>query len=200
MKIYIIYWLSLTLTLSLTSIAYADPPDWAGQFNVSDYEFNASMTGILLINGEVARDSLNQIAAFVEDEVRGVATPIAIGDQWLFFLTVYSNAAVGEVITFRAYIAGQDTVLPVAETVEFQLNAIIGQPNAPFEWNVTRLIYDLNQNQQVDVGDIQWLCQFYLGSQLGDPNYFSQFDYDQNHAIDETDLVYLMTIWCGGQP
>ncbi|SVD37875.1 uncharacterized protein METZ01_LOCUS390729, partial [marine metagenome] len=54
----------------LLSIGLSDPPDWS--VNPPDFQFNASMTGVLIINGEESTDSNDIIAAFVGDECRGI--------------------------------------------------------------------------------------------------------------------------------
>jgi len=45
------------------SLGLSDPPDWT--VNPPDFQFNASMTGVLLFNGEESTDSNDIIAAFV---------------------------------------------------------------------------------------------------------------------------------------
>ncbi|RMH69447.1 MAG: hypothetical protein D6675_12600, partial [Gemmatimonadetes bacterium] len=67
--------------------------------------------------------------------IRGVASPVQVGNMWLFFLTVYSNEVVGEMIHFQTYVYAFDAVVPVIETIEFEANQVIGSPTDPFEWH-----------------------------------------------------------------
>ena len=72
------------------SMGLSDQPDWS--INPSDFQFNASMTGVLIFNGEESTDSNDIIAAFVGDECRGVKTEgILISGRMVFGLTIFGN-------------------------------------------------------------------------------------------------------------
>jgi hypothetical protein len=70
------------------------------------------------------------LAAFVDGELRGVATPIQVLDTWMYFLTVYANTT-GEVVSFQAYVAAADVVAKVEGSINFQANQIYGEPDNP---------------------------------------------------------------------
>jgi len=109
----------------------AAPPDWS----VSENSFTrqASMVGELYLD-EVPQGSDNLVAAFVGGDVRGVAAAVPVGNQWLYFMTLYANTN-GETITFKAYIDSLDQVVTIEETVIFTGGAEYGDLAEPFLWH-----------------------------------------------------------------
>jgi hypothetical protein len=108
------------ITCSLIAAMHAQaeyPPSW--QVNPNDYENIMTVTGILIVNGSVSNDSLNTLAGFDDAEnCRAVSQAVLVNDRWTYFLTVYGNMA-GELIHFRYHSATWDTVLDVAESIDF---------------------------------------------------------------------------------
>jgi len=113
---------------------YSDPPDWS--VNPPDFQFNASMTGVLIFNGEESTDSNDIIAAFVGDECRGVKTDgILISGRMVFGLTIFGDEN-GESLTFKAYDVSTDHVFDSTEfSYSFVPNDVVGTPEDPTEWN-----------------------------------------------------------------
>ncbi len=90
----------LLLITVLVSQLNASPPNWDP---VSNLQYNMNVTGMLQIEDEVFSDDPQDIiGAFVEDECRGVISPMP-EHQGLLFLTIGSNQMQGETITFKAY-------------------------------------------------------------------------------------------------
>ncbi len=114
-------------------------PDW----NVipQDYEFSMNMTGQLFTHDSLSTDIYDMVGAFVDGECRGMAQPVYIEalNQYLLFMTVYSNETDSEQIEFQSYNADLDELLYVDETVEFTSNAIIGTVEEPFPWDARYL-------------------------------------------------------------
>ncbi|MBI3193960.1 MAG: hypothetical protein HYZ34_05745, partial [Ignavibacteriae bacterium] len=120
------------LLLIGTMLIFAGPPDWT--INPSNFQFNSTVTAVLMVNDTLAENG-NIVGAFTGNEVRGVATPIQVGDSWMYFMTMYSNTASGENVTFKAYVASADIIADVAETIPFVANSITGSPASPFQWH-----------------------------------------------------------------
>ncbi len=80
---------ALALLLSSTAPAAADAPDWS--VNPSDFDLSAAITAVLSKDFEPVEGELNQVAAIVEGEVRGVANPVKVLDSCMFFITIYSD-------------------------------------------------------------------------------------------------------------
>ena len=147
--------LALALLPALGDSAAAQVPDWS--VNASDFDLSAAMTAVLSKDFEPVEGELNQVAAMVDGEVRGVATPVNVLDSWMFFITIYSDTN-GETISFQAYIADDDQVLDVDETIAFQANGTFGDPSNPTSLNAF-LEFDFAPtvsgiaDQTVEVGD-----------------------------------------------
>ena len=103
-------------------------PSW--NVNPADYESTMSITASLRVEGMPSQGSSDLLAAFVGDEVRGVAAPIEVAGQMVYFLTVYANGS-GETLSFRLYEANTDLVRVARETLTFEANAIAGLPSSP---------------------------------------------------------------------
>ena len=116
-----------------SSYLYSVPPDWS--VNPPDFQFNASMTGVLVFNGEESNDSNDIIAAFVGEECRGVKTDgIIISGRMVFGLTIFGNEN-GESLTVKAYDASIDHVFDSTEfSYSFVPNGVEGSLENPIEW------------------------------------------------------------------
>ena len=128
------YWYWFFSIVFISNNLYSDPPDWS--VNPPDFQFNASMTGVLIFNGEESTDSNDIIAAFVGDECRGVKTDgIIISGRMIFGLTIFGNEN-GESLTFKAYDASIDHVFDsTGYFYNFVPNGIVGSAQDPVEWN-----------------------------------------------------------------
>ena len=118
-------------------------PAWA--VNPAEYEFTMNMIGVLNIRGVQSVDSLDVIAAFVNDTCRGFTQPVYIPNMnsYQVFLTVYSNSTTGENIEFRIYDADMDDEITADVTTTFTADNVIGTVQQPFVFEVQ----DLNAPQ-----------------------------------------------------
>ncbi|MEM9836499.1 MAG: LamG-like jellyroll fold domain-containing protein [Bacteroidota bacterium] len=115
-----------------------ESPDWS--FNPAQYTFSMNLTVELDIEGTLSEDRVDIIAAFVDDELRGLANiqynevlaSDPNGNPYLAFLTVYGNAPVGETVTFQIWDAS-DCILygSTLESFPFEPDGLIGEPLAP---------------------------------------------------------------------
>ena len=120
----------------ISNYLYSDPPDWS--VNHPDFQFNVSMTGVLIFNGDESTDSNDIIAAFVGDECRGVYTDGSIfppTGRTVFGITLYSNGS-GESLAFKAYDTSMDHVFDSTDfSYSFVPNDIVGSAEDPIGWN-----------------------------------------------------------------
>ncbi len=124
------------LSLLLISLLSANPPAWS--VNPADYSSTANVRALLYVDEVLATDPANILGAFAGDVCRGVSQPVNILDTWIYFLTVYANTD-GEELSFRAYVAGEDVVVPVIESIVFSNGANYGSAYDPIPLNA--LIY-----------------------------------------------------------
>ena len=127
------YWYWFFSIVFISNNLYSDPPDWSA--NPPDFQFNSSMTGVLIFNGEESTDSNDIIAAFVGDECRGVKTDgIIISGRMVFGLTIFGHEN-GESLTFKTYDVSIDHVFDSTEfSYSFVPNDIVGSAEDPVEW------------------------------------------------------------------
>jgi len=142
----------LPLYLKVTSSL---PAGWA--LNPGDYESTMTITGNIQINGAYQTDPTDVLAAFIDDECVGMASPIEqlkpgyTSGQYLYytFLTVYGNAShSGKEIKFKIWDSSTGNVYSVVEsyigaitqTFNFAANATHGTYTAPVKHNALNVI------------------------------------------------------------
>lgn len=121
----------LLLSAIVPQFAFAQDPGW--QVNSSEYQFNMNVTASVIKDGIKVAGSSDVLAAFVGDQVRGVAQPVQVNNEPVFFLTVHGNVN-SEVVTFKLYDATADATTDITRTISFLGNAIIGQPSNPLQF------------------------------------------------------------------
>lgn len=118
-------------TLKLKSIA--ETPGWA--VDAGQFQYSMSYVGELEVKGLISTDIEDQLAVFVDEELRGVANveldPAT--NQYLVFLDVYSNEVDGEALEFRIWDASEGKIhLPISPTDHFfALHEVRGTPSNP---------------------------------------------------------------------
>ena len=124
---YIFYYISALFCLPAV---YAEAPDWS--VDVEEYSSSLSLVSEFYLNEEVF-DSQNIVGAFVGEECRGVSTVAAYGDGYVYLITIYGNTA-GETVTFRAWVAEEDAVVDVEESITFT-PGVMGTLSSPEQFN-----------------------------------------------------------------
>ncbi|KPA14364.1 PKD domain-containing protein [Candidatus Magnetomorum sp. HK-1] len=103
-------------------------PGWDKLFNASSYQYHQTITAVLTDDNNTTYDHENDIlAAFVGDELRGVARPIQTTCGKRYFLQIWSNMAGGEDISFMHYNAKKDKLnVNIQYPITFQYNTSLG--------------------------------------------------------------------------
>jgi hypothetical protein len=124
------------LTVDLR-VACEGPPWFV---NPGDFSTSMNLTVELDIEGELSEDRLDQIGAFIGDELRGVANiqrldPLATGpgnNPYLAFLTVYGNEVDEGTVTFQIWDASDCNLYgETLESFPFRPDTVIGEPLQP---------------------------------------------------------------------
>ena len=117
------------------SCVYPQGTDWV--IIPSDFENNGSIVAKVLVDGIVNGSVDDQVAAFMDGQIRGVANGIyfSVNDVYLFPVTVYSNQSSGETLTFQYYRASDDQIFDIVETMGFTSNMLIGTPLNPVNFH-----------------------------------------------------------------
>ncbi|MCP4711004.1 MAG: hypothetical protein GY869_20460, partial [Planctomycetes bacterium] len=91
--------------------------------------------------------------AFDGAEVRGCAQfqlfPPA--NHYVAMLTIYSDDGNGELISFKTYDAGTDQIYDITETIDFEINGVIGTAMYPFEMHT--IIEECNPSANMQASD-----------------------------------------------
>ena len=164
-------------------------PEW--DINPSDFELSMNLTAIVSANGLEAEGDQHIIAAFSDNEIRGIAHGLYALDRWLYFITIYANEN-EEDISFRFFDNNSSTLFPISETIIFEANASLGIPAIPYVLSAGFITIDIENNiASLGIIDHEW-----HGSQL------IQFTAIEQNTLDSyllTDLVNL-TIMPDHQP
>ncbi len=122
----------ITMLLMHQAFVWAQPPQWS--VDASQYEFSMTITGMISLQGLPSHGDGNILAAVVDDQIRGVATPVydASLDRYLFFLTIFSNQFTGESVTFKYYDTTSEQVIDLWNEVEFVSTSNLGSISDPY--------------------------------------------------------------------
>lgn len=116
---------SASTTVMANLLSSEAPPDWV--VNAAQYEKSMTVTAALILENGQATNSESLVAAFVGNEVRGVAKPVFTLGKWVYFVTIFGDTD-GETISFKAYDADRDQVSDILETVSFEAEGAVGAP------------------------------------------------------------------------
>lgn len=117
-----------------------DPATWS--VTPSSYAYDMTMTAVLYFDLQESTDSNDRIAAFCENECRGVEyTRTVVEGRYLAYLRIYGNNSSGDTITLYIYDSSADNVVEVVEKVAFVPQANYGTQNSPYKASVT---FDVN--------------------------------------------------------
>jgi len=154
----------LTACLLLLSAAGALAQHWTIDSRAFQYDMTAYAQ--LKVRGVTVRDYADyEVAAFCQDECRGVAKALAVeGGSPLLYLRIRSNVAGEEVITFRVYQASTDTEFRLDETIAFEAQAVAGTPGDPLVLTLgDGLMGDVNGDGKVLIGDVIAILNYIVG-------------------------------------
>ena len=161
--------------------------------NRQDYEYD--MTVYARIDGIAHNGTV--LAAFVGDECRGLALPVAIHDESYYYLRVYSNFSEGEAVYFRCYRQASATDIALTGTATFAVGAVAGMPSEPLVLVAEQqgIKGDVNGDGAVDIADVVAVYNIMAGNNLNAYN----GDVNADGATDIADVVAIYNIMAGGK-
>lgn len=131
MKIkYIIIWLGILLK---TIPSYALNNLW--NFDPYAYQYDMSVYATIKINEKIISPTDYTLAAFYNDECRGIATIESTNSSSYYYLRIRSNNSVGENITFKAYNNKTQEIVDASwleTSLVFNADTRIGYPSSPY--------------------------------------------------------------------
>lgn len=109
--------------MMVTGIAVVDAqPTW--NVNPGNYQYSMTIVAFLNINDKELAGTQDKVAAFVNGEVRGVASPAfaASANRHLAYLTVFANRE-NEKVTFKVFDSATGNVTNIERTIDFKIDA-----------------------------------------------------------------------------
>ena len=115
---------------------FSAAPGWL--INPNNFQFSMNMTGVLVDTCDFSGEIGDTIAAFNGADLRGVGEiSQTVNGKHLVFITIYSNSANGDTITFKHYSVSQDVVQDLAVEEIFTDSKVLGEIQSPFQLYVT---------------------------------------------------------------
>ncbi|WP_207535429.1 cadherin domain-containing protein [Desertivirga arenae] len=129
--------ISFVLMLAAT-ISRAQAPLWS--VNSQDYAYQMALVAAINIDGVEADNSNTTLAAFINDECRGVGklTYIASVNRYMVYMNIYSNSGEGTV-KFKLYDAKLNRTVNIEQTEPFEIQKLTGSTSAPLVVSYPRL-------------------------------------------------------------
>jgi hypothetical protein len=121
MKSYFIFLFLCLITLNIKS----QDPNWS--VNTASYQYSMTFTSFLNTNGTTLSSTDDSVAAFVNEEIRGVANVVYVAsvDKYVAYLSVFANTD-NETISFKIYNSAKDSVIDIDKTEKFVIDGNIG--------------------------------------------------------------------------
>lgn len=113
------------LLFIISSTVFGQSPDWS--VNENKFQYTMSFEGFINVDGKSLTSSSDKVAAFVNGECRGIASPIYVQTEkkYVVYLTVFSNTD-NETVNFKIYDAANNSVKNVEKTKVFENNKHYG--------------------------------------------------------------------------
>lgn len=189
------FYMLLVCTLGLRA---QESTHW--QCDVYEYEYDMTVYFRLQQGTEAVTDySDYEVAAFVGEECRGVASFLTVQDETgndvqYGYLRIRSNQAQGETVGFKAYQASTGKTLQVSETVAFQDLHVAGLPSDLF--TLTMATYrpgDVNGDGNVNSVDLSMMIDRIL--HIENPNFIEAAgDINGDGNINSVDFSLLINL------
>ena len=124
-----------SLAIFLKTAAFSQVPAWS--VNPAGFTNSMSLIAQVRLDGNELNGNANVLGAFVNNEVRGVATPTMIGAKAYYFLTIFSNSFSGETVDFKVLLSSSSSIHFAVEEVGFIKSKQIGDYPDGFTINIT---------------------------------------------------------------
>ena len=162
-------------------IKEAAPEHWF--IDPNDFQFSMNIIAQIRMDGILSRDEEDQIAAFVGNEARGVASLQYFPeiDSYIAFLSIYSNQSGGESLSFKVWNASEGQVHSrVTPDFAFGSNSLHGNINSPVIFEVP----DFIQKQLNLTNGWQWISFNTSNSDMSSVN-----DFMSSFEASESDII-----------
>lgn len=182
------------ILFSLT-VLHAQDCHW--NLNPYDYKYDMTVYARLTLDGNEVTDFSNyEIAAFVDDECRGVGEVQTKDSYTWIYLRIRSNTASGEKVSFRLYDKSADRTLQLQaeQSIKFSSQGMVGTPSSPVTLDKPAYtLGDVNEDGEINVTDIVAVRRIIAKSVSSSYNELAA-DVNQDGEINVTDIVSIRRI------
>lgn len=154
----------VSILFSLT-ILHAQDSHW--DINPYDYKYDMTIYANLVVDDSEVIDFSNyEVAAFVDNECRGVGEVQSKDSKSWIYLRVRSNTANGETLNFKLYDKSLNRTanLEVSQPIIFASQGMVGTPSSPITLTKPSYILgDVNGDGKIDISDVFGTCKLTAG-------------------------------------
>ena len=182
----------LGFVLALWASALSAQSHW--DFDYTQFQY--LMTVYYTINNDkVAVEDLSnyEVAAFVDDECRGIGTVISQGGHTVGQIIVRSNQLSGEAINLKCYDKSSVEEKELyGSAISFSSDGLVGMPSSPYVLDLVKQYTpgDADGDGVVDLTDAVAIFSYYMEGDY--PNFnIDAADFDGDGVVDLTDAVLI---------
>ncbi|WP_455626833.1 Ig-like domain-containing protein [Parabacteroides johnsonii] len=126
---YLYYMLYAGLLLLFPFAGKAAEPDWSCDVHAYQYDMSLYLA-LQRDNQAVTGDFV--VAAFCDEECRGVAELQSVGNTSFYYMRVRSNSESGEILSFKVYDRSEDKEVKISGSLRFVHLQQVGFPSQPW--------------------------------------------------------------------
>ncbi len=116
-------------------------PDW--DVNGADFQFEMNVTATVKSKGISAVGDSHLLAVMASDgSLRSVGSGIKVENDWVYFLTVYSNTN-AENLQFVLFDDSISQIIKGNKSIVFESNKVLGEPDDPYLIEFNNIRFDL---------------------------------------------------------
>lgn len=186
----------LACMLAMAMVAHAEGNESGWTVNEHDYQYQMSIYAKLVIeDNDVTADNNYEVAAFVGDECRGVATIQSLGGYTWLWMFVRSNSASGEKISFKIFDKTTGKEKRIAETIDFVSDGQIGEASSPTTFTLAKYtLGDVNDDTKINAIDLMLIINKILKKDLPSGTIVDAMDMNGDGKVNAIDLQLVINI------
>ena len=186
----------LACMLAMAMVAHAEGNESGWTVNEHAYQYQMSIYAKLVIeDNDVTADNNYEVAAFVGDECRGVATIQSQGGYTWLWMFVRSDEASGEKISFKVYDKTTGKEKRIAETVDFVSDGKIGEASSPTTFTLAKYtLGDVNDDGKINSKDLMLVIKKILKQDLPNGTIVDAMDMNNDGKYNSKDLQLIINI------